>query len=98
VDSGTAIYPGIGLLALAILAVFISAIMLSYRIERRSEGLQNRSGLPRNAMIFHTITNWKVARDPETQALRRTMNRRLLIVLAGLVMMAGIVKFADRVG
>ena len=38
--------------------------------------------------MFHTITNINVARDEETQALRRRMNRLLLIVVAGFVIMA----------
>nr|WP_210328932.1 hypothetical protein [Mesorhizobium amorphae] len=69
------------------LAIFIQAIRLSYRIEARSPDLTNRSGFPRNAMMFHTVTNINVARDEETQAMRRRMNRLLLIVLAGFVLM-----------
>ncbi|RWN46730.1 MAG: hypothetical protein EOS03_15690 [Mesorhizobium sp.] len=76
-----------GVWALAILAVFIQAIRLSYRIEARSPGLTNRSGFPRKAMMFHTITNMNVARDEETQAMRRRMNQLLLIVLAGFAIM-----------
>ncbi|WP_246707111.1 hypothetical protein [Mesorhizobium sp. NZP2077] len=77
-----------GVWALAILVVFILAIRLSYRIEARSSDLANRSGFPRKAMMFHTITNMKVARDEETQAMRRRMNGLLLIVLAGFAIMA----------
>ncbi|MBZ9771331.1 hypothetical protein [Mesorhizobium sp. CO1-1-8] len=33
--------------------------------------------------MFHTVTNMKVARDAETQGMRRRMNGLLLIVLAG---------------
>lgn len=76
-----------GVWALAILIVFIQAIRLSYRIEARSPDLVNKSGVPFNAQIFHTVTNWKVARDPETQALRRRMNVMLLICLAGMITM-----------
>ncbi|CCV06310.1 hypothetical protein MESS2_300028 [Mesorhizobium metallidurans STM 2683] len=83
---GEAFYLLAGVWALAILAVFIMAIRLSYRIEARSPDLTNRSGFPRNAMMFHTITNTNVARDQETQAMRRRMNRLLLIVLAGFVL------------
>lgn len=89
--TGEAFYLLAGVWALAILVVFIQAIRLSYRIEARSPDLTNRSGFPRKAMMFHTITNLSVARDEETQALRRRMNRLLLIVLAGFVVMwAGI--------
>lgn len=83
----TGVYLLAGVWALAILAVFIQAIRLSYRIEARSPDLTNRSGFPRKAMMFHTITNIKVARDEETQAMRWRMNRLLLIVLAGFAIM-----------
>lgn len=83
----TGVYLLAGVWALAILAVFIQAIRLSYRIEARSPDLTNRSGFPRKAMMFHTITNIKVARDEETQAMRRRMNGLLLIVLAGFAIM-----------
>jgi len=86
--TGEAFYLLAGVWALAILAVFIQAIRLSYRIEARSPDLTNRSGLPRKAMMFHTITNLSVARDEETQAMRRRMNRLLLIVVAGFAVMA----------
>ncbi|ADV13655.1 hypothetical protein EN933_07370 [Mesorhizobium sp. M7A.F.Ca.US.001.01.1.1] len=83
----TGVYLLAGVWALAILAVFIQAIRLSYRIEARSPDLTNRSGFPRNAMMFHTVTNMDVARDAETQSMRRRMNWLLLIVLAGFVVM-----------
>lgn len=73
--------------ALVMLAMFILAIRLSYRIEARSPGLTNRSGFPRKAMMFHTVTNTNVARDQETQAMRRRMIGLLLIVLAGFLLM-----------
>ncbi|WP_136621016.1 MULTISPECIES: hypothetical protein [Mesorhizobium] len=85
--TGDAFYLLAGVWALAILAVFIQAIRLSYRIEARSPDLTNRSGFPRKAMMFHTITNVNVARDAETQGMRRRMNRLLLIVLAGFMVM-----------
>ena len=72
-----------GLWGVAMVAVLISAIRLSYRIEARSEGLKNTSGVPRKAMWVHTMLNWRVARDAETQAMRRQMNIRFLIILAG---------------
>ena len=86
--TGEAFYMLAGVWALGILVVFILAIRLSYRIEARSPDLTNRSGLPRKAMMFHTIANMKVARDEETQAMRRRMNGLLLIVLAGFAVMA----------
>jgi hypothetical protein len=72
-----------GLWGVAMLAVFIQAIRLSYRIEKRSPDLVNRTGLPQRAQIVHTVANWKVARDAETQAMRRRMNLLLLVNLAG---------------
>ncbi|QND59736.1 hypothetical protein [Mesorhizobium huakuii] len=86
--TGEAFYLLAGVWAIAILVVFILAIRLSYRIEARSPDLTNRSGYPRKAMMFHTITNMKVARDEETQAMRQRMNGLLLIVLAGFAIMA----------
>ena len=85
--TGEAFYLLAGVWALGILAVFMLAIRLSYRIEARSPDLANRSGFPRKAMMFHTITNMKVARDEETQAMRRRMNGLLLVVLAGFAIM-----------
>ncbi|MEQ8296829.1 MAG: hypothetical protein RIB55_10140 [Nitratireductor sp.] len=78
-----------GLWAVTMLVLFVQAIRLSYRIEARSDGLRNRSGLPRYAAMPFTATNYKVARDPETQALRRRMLMFLALVAIGFVLMAG---------
>ncbi|TGP37376.1 hypothetical protein EN871_33290, partial [bacterium M00.F.Ca.ET.228.01.1.1] len=56
----------------------------------------NRTGVPRNAMMFHTITNLSVARDEETQGLRRKMIRLLLIVVGGFVVLAVGIGLVDR--
>lgn len=85
---GQYLYILCGIWALAILVIFIQAIRLSYRIEARSPDLVNKTGIPFNAQIFHTVTNWKVARDAETQALRRRMNILLLTCVAGMIVMA----------
>lgn len=77
-----------GLWAMATLCVFVLAIRLSYRIEARSEALTNRTGLPRKAMIFHTVFNIGVARDAESQAMRRCMNTLLLVAVGSLVAFA----------
>jgi hypothetical protein len=82
-DSGTLVYPLFGLWALAMVVILITAIRLCYRVEARSEALRNRSGIPANANIPAVMFNWKVARDPETQALRRRMNYRLLMAVGG---------------
>ena len=92
---GEAVYLLFGVWTLAILVVFIQAIRLSYRIEARSPDLTNRSGFPRNAMMFHTITNLSVARDEETQGLRRKMIRLLLMVVAGFVLLAAGIGLVD---
>ena len=92
---GEAVYLLFGVWALAILVVFIQAIRLSYRIEARSPDLTNRSGFPRNAMMFHTITNLSVARDEETQGLRRKMIGLLLMVVAGFVLLAAGIGLVD---
>jgi hypothetical protein len=76
-----------GVWGIVMVAIFIIAIRLSYRIEARSPGLANNSGLPRNALMFHTVTNLNVARDPETQALRRRMNILLLLNLLGFILL-----------
>ena len=39
--------------------------------------------------MIHTAFNWKVARDPETQALRRRMLLLLALNLAGFVLLWG---------
>ncbi|TGQ73242.1 hypothetical protein EN829_012515 [Mesorhizobium sp. M00.F.Ca.ET.186.01.1.1] len=93
---GEAPYVLFGLWAIALLVVFTMAIRLSYRIEARSPDLANRSGCPRKAMMFHTITNMKVARDEETQAMRRRMNTLLLVVLAGFALMAAGIGLINR--
>jgi hypothetical protein len=94
-----AIWTGVlaGLWGLAMVAIFIMAIRLSYAIERRSAGLQNPAGVPRKAMMFHTVFNIDVAGDPETQAIRRRMIKLLIINLAGFVSMAAYA-FSSRGG
>lgn len=83
----TSFYILTGIWGVAMVAVFIQAIRLSYRIEARSPDLKNKSGVPHNAALFHTVSNFKVARDAETQALRRRMNWLLVINLAGFVLL-----------
>jgi len=92
---GEAAYLLFGVWTLAILVAFIQAIRLSYRIEARSPDLTNRSGFPRNAMMFHAITNLSVARDEETQGLRRKMIGLLLMVVAGFVLLAAGIGLVD---
>jgi hypothetical protein len=77
-----------GLWGLAMVAVLISAIRLCYRVEERSAALRNRTGLPMKAQWIQVIVNYGVARDAETQALRRSANLRFLVILAGLALFA----------
>jgi len=87
-----------GLWGIAMVAVFIMAIRLSYRVEARSPELKNTSGLPRNAMWFHVVTNTGVARDEETQALRWKMNRLLLVNVAGFVLLGASLLLSREAG
>ena len=93
-DGGTWFYIVSGLWAAAMLAVFIQAIRLSYRIEQRSAALRNETGVPRYAAMPFTVTNWRVSRDDETQALRRRMLQLLGLNLAGFVVFGAIVLIA----
>lgn len=90
-DVGGWFYIVSGLWAAGMLAVFIQAIRLSYRIEQRSSALRNDTGLPRYAAMPFTVTNWRVSRDDETQRLRRRMLQLLGFNLAGFVLFGGIV-------
>lgn len=83
-----------GIWAVVMLAILIQVIRLSYRIERRSERLRNRTGLPRYAALPFTVTNWRVSRDDETQAIRRRMLLLLGLILAGFVLFGGVVLIA----
>jgi hypothetical protein len=83
-----------GLWAVGMLAILIQVIRLSYRIEQRSERLRNRTGLPMYAALPFTVTNWRVSRDDETQALRRRMLLLLGLILAGFVLFGGLVLIA----
>ncbi|HEV2518916.1 MAG TPA: hypothetical protein VGV07_26955 [Devosia sp.] len=72
------------------LGMLVAVILLSYRIEKQSPDLANRTGVPRWAMLFHTITNLNVARDAQTQRLRKIM----LLLLVGIVALFVVVAFA----
>jgi hypothetical protein len=93
-DFGAWFYVISGLWAAAMLAVFIQAIRMSYRIEQRSAALRNETGLPRYAAMPFTVTNWRVSRDDETQALRRRMLRLLGLNLVGFILFGGLVLIA----
>lgn len=76
-----------GMIGFAAIAVLLSAIRLSYAIEARSD--------PRKATrsfgytnIWGVALNWRVARDPETQALRRSLLVHLGIIALMFAMLA----------
>jgi len=82
-EPGIVFYILSGLWGTAMVLLLISAIRLCHRVEERSERLRNRTGLPMYAKWPQVIANYGVARDAETQALRRSVNSRFLIILAG---------------
>lgn len=67
----------------SIVALVISAARLCYRIEARSGRRPLKSGLPGYANLIPVAFNLGVAKDGETQALRRRMIGRLLAILGG---------------
>ena len=84
-----------GLIGVSIIAVFISAIRLSYAAEARSKPESSGSGLPRNTNIWGVALNMGVARDEETQVLRRKVNLRLAVI-AGLFLLMILVQWGMR--
>lgn len=57
---------------------------LAYRIDRRSHPQKYQPGAePGRLSIPAIAVNWKIARDAETQAMRKRMNLRLLAVFTG---------------
>ncbi len=78
------------------IALFVAVIILSYRIEKRSPELTNRTGLPRWAMLSHTITNFKVPRDRKAQLMRRVMLALLAAIIALFILVAFAVSMIER--
>lgn len=76
-------YAFAGLWGAASIALLISAARLCYRIEARSGRRPLKWGLPGYANVIPAAFNIGVARDAETQGLRRRMNGRLAAILAG---------------
>lgn len=77
-----------GVWGLATIALFITVIRLSYRIEARHLGLPPGTVRWRYAPIPTQLLNINVPRDPQSQADRRQMLLRLGIILAGFALMA----------
>lgn len=85
-----------GVWGVTIIGTLISATRLCYEIERRSGKLKPGS-LPRYANVVPVAFNIGVARDAETQSLRRRMNQRLLLIMLGFGLFSLIVMlFAPR--
>lgn len=81
-------YPLSGLWGLAMIANLIWATRLCYRVEARSPAWARRPGsLPTYAAWLPVMFNYKVARDAETQALRRRMNLHLALMPIGFLVM-----------
>lgn len=74
-----------GLWSAATIVVLIYAIRLCYQIEKRS-GWRKPGSVPTYAAWIPVIFNWGVARDDETQALRRKMNLLFLAVLVSMIL------------
>ena len=74
-----------GLWGVAMVATLIDATRICYAIEKRSGTKPARSGLPAFANVVPVALNIGVAADAETQAMRRRMNMRLLVILGGFV-------------
>jgi len=80
---GVWFYAICGLWAMAVVFALIRAARLTYRVEARSGRPFLRNGLPGYANIVPVAFNIGVARDAETQALRRQVVVRLLLILCG---------------
>lgn len=76
-----------GLIGAGMIALLISATRICYGIEARSGRPFMRKGLPGYANVIPVAFNFGVAKDDETQLLRRKMNLRLLAILAGFILL-----------
>lgn len=74
-----------GLWAVGVVLALIRVIRMTYAIEARSGRPLLKNGLPGYANVIPVALNIGVAKDEETQAMRRDMNRRLAVILAGFV-------------
>ncbi len=91
------LFPISALWAIATLYLFFQATRLCYRIEKRSHPERFSPGaVPRRANWIAVAFNYKVARDAETQALRRSMNVYLIVIMAGFIAMGLLVSLWSR--
>ena len=77
--------------ALGTITLLILAIRLSYKIEHRSGIGQAKWKIPVYASVIPVAFNIGVARDAQTQALRRRMNLYLVTILIGYIVFGIIV-------
>jgi len=77
-----------GIWAIAVVGALIRASRISYEVEARSGRRPLRSGLPGYANVIPVALNIGVARDEETQGLRREVVKRLLTILGGFLAFA----------
>lgn len=78
-----------GVWGLLVLAIFINAIRMSYRIERLV-GPPSKWGLPMKTNVFASAFGSRGKGEPEVDALRRAL-RNHLAVIAGLFAVAWVV-------
>ncbi|MCB1456559.1 MAG: hypothetical protein KDJ51_10245 [Nitratireductor sp.] len=83
-----------GPLAIILMAVFIHAIVVSYRIEKAA-GARPGWGLPRNTNLFGSAFGGKADEPGELKDLRRRLRWLLAICLAGLLAMAALAMHAS---
>ena len=82
-----------GLWAVAILAVFIWAIRISYAIERK-RGITGWHGLPRNTNLLASAFGSRPSDDAETLRMRRKLRQLLALIATGFAILAVAVFFA----
>jgi hypothetical protein len=86
-------------LGCAMLYLLFQVTALAYRIDRRSHPERYAPDAPERRLNIPAIAvNWKVARDSETQALRKQMNLRLLVIVAGFAAIGLLVSWAANSG
>lgn len=85
------------LLGAAVLYFLFQATALGFRVDRRSNPERYAPGAPdRRLNLMAVAINWKIAKDAETQALRRRMNLFLLAALLGAAVAGLLVSLAVR--
>jgi hypothetical protein len=86
-----------GLWGVAMIANLIVAIRLCYRIEARSPRWARKPGsLPAYAAWLPVMLNHGVARDPETQALRRRMNLHFAAMPIGFLLLYALIHLVKK--